>query len=394
MPRRPKKGYRQVDEDSDPRAVIDGSASCLGVVGVFLGLAVLASITMSIVALVFSISVQDDVSHIQESAQRSSVSPMRTMASVRGKPSQVIAIPDGGTIIAPGLIEYPTKQVTRDGHACTTRIAMLYAADFFNHSSENRLDETRAETSSCGKPFGDTKYWREGFDFTLDAGGDMLVSPEYFTTAVEHSINVWTRHLPIELVRSQTMTGGCCEISEGIGIGDSVNCITGNVVINKPGVLAAAWIRMLDTGEIVEVDIGFNLNADLCNADDNRNCYDIMHTAVHEFGHLLGLDHTPYPGATMEPTVSRGTTDGRIPLDCEFSTLCDLYGVTMPSCFRSHPTIGDLTPTFCSMSGDIIDSDPSDNVPPEIIYPDPNSATRCAGSVLVATVVAGVSVAA
>lgn len=59
------------------------------------------------------------------------------------------------------------------------------------------------------------------------------------------------------------------------------------------------------TGEILDADIEINAFdfkwADLVQKADAGNAHDIQNTLTHEFGHLIGLDHTCYGGATDVP---------------------------------------------------------------------------------------------
>jgi MYXO-CTERM domain-containing protein len=50
-----------------------------------------------------------------------------------------------------------------------------------------------------------------------------------------------------------------------------------------------------------------------------------MNTAVHEIGHLVGLDHSLEPGATMEATAALGEIQKRDLSEDDLAGLCDMY---------------------------------------------------------------------
>ncbi|MBI3182061.1 MAG: matrixin family metalloprotease [Myxococcales bacterium] len=52
---------------------------------------------------------------------------------------------------------------------------------------------------------------------------------------------------------------------------------------------------------------------------------DVQNTMTHELGHLLGLDHTTYPGSTMNPSAPAGETSKRSLDPGTKQFVCDVY---------------------------------------------------------------------
>jgi hypothetical protein len=71
------------------------------------------------------------------------------------------------------------------------------------------------------------------------------------------------------------------------------------------------------TGEIIDADIEFNSANFHFSADaTNSNDMDLMNAAVHEIGHVVGLDHSDQPGSTMEAQGAPGEITKRT-LKCD-----------------------------------------------------------------------------
>lgn len=90
------------------------------------------------------------------------------------------------------------------------------------------------------------------------------------------------------------------------------------------------------TGEILDADIELNAAGFVLTTVDGPPCkggalgqdcvaYDVQATATHEVGHLLGLDHTGYPGSIMNPTAFVGDLSKRTPDPGSQDFVCDVY---------------------------------------------------------------------
>ncbi|MFZ5469488.1 MAG: myxosortase-dependent metalloprotease, MXAN_2677/MXAN_2678 family [Myxococcota bacterium] len=65
----------------------------------------------------------------------------------------------------------------------------------------------------------------------------------------------------------------------------------------------------------------------------NQSCVatDVQNTMTHEIGHLLGLDHTPAPGSTMNASAPAGETSKRAIDPGSQQFICDTYPPGKPS---------------------------------------------------------------
>jgi Matrixin len=96
-----------------------------------------------------------------------------------------------------------------------------------------------------------------------------------------------------------------------------------------------------DTGEIVDADIEFNEAAFLFTTADGAPCRrgqtegcvstDLENTAVHEIGHVLGIDHSPVSGSTMYASAPQGETAKRTLAQDDVEAICSIYPAGEPA---------------------------------------------------------------
>ena len=73
-----------------------------------------------------------------------------------------------------------------------------------------------------------------------------------------------------------------------------------------PDILALTYTWSNGEGEIVHFDIAINAEDHTWSTDGNTEAHDLQNTITHEFGHVLGLDHSEIPDATMSPSAPAG----------------------------------------------------------------------------------------
>jgi hypothetical protein len=105
----------------------------------------------------------------------------------------------------------------------------------------------------------------------------------------------------------------------------------------EPGQWPGEWVDAFavtvplfeeNSGRIVDADILFNRNFDWSIAVDGEpGKADLQSIATHEIGHLLGLDHTPPPDATMFWSAVEGETHKRSLAADDIQGICFLYPV-------------------------------------------------------------------
>ena len=105
-----------------------------------------------------------------------------------------------------------------------------------------------------------------------------------------------------------------------------------------------------DTGEILDADLEFNHAFNEFTTGDDVVLYDLQSIATHEFGHFIGLDHTPDFLATMFAGYSEGSTDIRTIEPDDEDAICSVYPPDRVSRCDPQPK-GGFT-TTCSTSGE------------------------------------------
>lgn len=97
--------------------------------------------------------------------------------------------------------------------------------------------------------------------------------------------------------------------------GDGVQLVTlGSRENLGRGVLAATFLSGSRQGLLTDVDIVFGREVPFDTGTTPSSArYDLESVAVHEIGHLLGLDHSGLLRATMAPFTDRGDTQQRTP---------------------------------------------------------------------------------
>jgi hypothetical protein len=118
------------------------------------------------------------------------------------------------------------------------------------------------------------------------------------------------------------------------------------------------------SGRVLDADIELNQPSFVFSTVDAPPCvrpnwspscvaWDVQNTVTHEIGHMLGLDHTTYPGSTMNPTAPPGELSKRVLDVGTRDFVCQVYarGQVAKDCVIV-PYDGELgsTPGACACS--------------------------------------------
>lgn len=82
----------------------------------------------------------------------------------------------------------------------------------------------------------------------------------------------------------------------------------------------------VNSGELVDADLELNgVNFTFTTTNPGSGLTDIQNTATHEAGHMLGLDHSADPQATMYAEAPEGDTSKRTLAQDDIDALCFVY---------------------------------------------------------------------
>jgi len=205
-------------------------------------------------------------------------------------------------------------------------------------------------------------YWpNRSIAVFLNQRGSQDVDPGAMRAAVLRGTTEWSAH-------------GCTDLYLHWG-GTTANATT-NLTSSQPDMVntlvwreAGEWPEDIGSGTlalttlvydralgaILDADIDFNGEDFYWTATDDRaNAQtDVQNTVTHELGHLLGLDHTDDPDATMFGGSESGEFKKRDLGDDDLEALCYLYpgGDDTPlETVVSDPAALDLQGTACAMT--------------------------------------------
>lgn len=127
----------------------------------------------------------------------------------------------------------------------------------------------------------------------IKAGSDVI-------GALRNALNHWAKAADVQFLE----TSSPVQTISPHNAGDRINLIT--VSAENAGAFRASdspgrtRVFYDSGGAIVEADIALNPNQPF-SSDGTSGTYDLESTFTHEIGHLLGLEHSPVIGATMQP---------------------------------------------------------------------------------------------
>ena len=245
----------------------------------------------------------------------------------------------------------------------------------------SRTDRSSSDGGHClGWPAGSVEF-RENVAGAPDAG-------EAGFAAMERSLQTWAT--PMEACGNLSLRMGSRTASRTIGFDNAKGASNENVLVFRTrlcsqvvpggdpclsqetcgnvydcwdfnsGTLAITTTTYNSaTGRMYDADLEMNATVHLfttvdsppCDGPDLPTCVstDVQNTVTHEFGHALGLDHSPDSRSTMYAGSERGETSKRVLDDGSVEFVCTAYPAGMPTldCDGSPLDVSD-PPSGCS----------------------------------------------
>lgn len=215
---------------------------------------------------------------------------------------------------------------------------------------------------SAGVPL----WWRGAcVGFSLNRSVTSMLPPDAVREAVEDAFRAW----------SDVDCGGGARASMSFGALPDTACARAAYDANGPNVnvvvfrdddwlykgadntVARAHVHFdPSTGEILDVDIEVNTANNRFTLGGERVIHDLRTVLTHEIGHLLGLAHSPDPGAVMFADYAMGTTEGRSLGADDVAAMCAIFPPDRPATCEVTPRggldlcTGDVV-AGCSSSG-------------------------------------------
>ncbi len=181
------------------------------------------------------------------------------------------------------------------------------------HGFEVRTDE-----------FGKALQWqRTTIRYQVNPTGDHGLSKAAVDTLISAASRAWTSPVQDKL---QFSHDGATTIRRA-NHDDGVNVIYfEDEWTQDPGLLAVTYLWSNTNGEVLGFDMALNAEHHQWSTDGREDANDLLNTLSHEFGHVLGIDHSPVVElATMYPTSPLGEVLKRDLFDDDIDAVIHLY---------------------------------------------------------------------
>ena len=154
-------------------------------------------------------------------------------------------------------------------------------------------------------------WWANPSNVTVlihDGGSDNITDGSHMT-AMRNGFDAWNGDTgtAAQLVEVFTAVADPCAVwtqgSKHLIFFDENNC--SGFFPGGSGTVAVTPLLFQSNGKILDADILFNGDTYTFTTDGTAGGFDVQDVGTHELGHLLGLDHSGWAGATMYPFVGQ-----------------------------------------------------------------------------------------
>lgn len=154
-------------------------------------------------------------------------------------------------------------------------------------------------------------WWNTPSNVTvlIHEGGSDNITDNSHMTAMRNGFDAWNEDpgSVAQLVEVFTAVADPCAVwtqgTKHLIFFDEANC--SGFFPGGSGTVAVTPLLFQSNGKIVDADILFNGGAYSFTTDGTGGSFDVQDVGTHELGHLLGLDHSGWAGATMYPYVGQ-----------------------------------------------------------------------------------------
>ena len=167
---------------------------------------------------------------------------------------------------------------------------------YFFLSFSSPASAWEAKTNSYGK----TLHWNQvDIPFYYSSQGTQLSSQEIFD-ALQRSGETWS-FADIKLYNAGEIAQADINPED-----EMFSIVFQEEWEEDPEILALTYTWSNAEGEIVHFDIEVNTENFAWSTDGAAETHDLQNTITHEFGHVIGLDHSQVAAATMAPSSTIG----------------------------------------------------------------------------------------
>ena len=154
-------------------------------------------------------------------------------------------------------------------------------------------------------------YWPKpgNIKVSIDPAGSDDITDSSETTAMRLGMRVWNEDpgSKAQLVETSFTGNDPCndwlELSSHLVFFDEIGC---SGFFGGSGAVAVTPVLFNNEGKILDADVIFNGQDYDFTTSGAGGAFDVQDVGTHELGHLLGLDHSGWAGATMYPYVDTG----------------------------------------------------------------------------------------